>query len=144
MPLSKAVEKMRGKPGTPVVLTVVRKDAEAPLTFTLMREEINVKSVRAKMIEPGYGYIRVAPVPGTHRRGPRQGAHGPLQAGRAQGPRARPAQRSGRPAEPGGRRVAAFLPKDALVVYTDGRTPDARMRLTADQARTTRAAATTT
>src|SRR6516225_6450994 len=59
MPLSKAVEKMRGKPGTPVVLTVVRKDAEGPLTFTLTREEINVKSVRAKMLEPGYGYIRV-------------------------------------------------------------------------------------
>ena len=60
MPLSKAVEKMRGKPGTPVVLTVVRKDVDAPLTFTLTREEINVKSVRAKMLEPGYGYLRVA------------------------------------------------------------------------------------
>ena len=59
VPLSKAVEKMRGKPGTDVVLTVFRKDAEAPLTFTLTREEINVKSVRAKMVEPGYGYIRV-------------------------------------------------------------------------------------
>src|SRR5437762_9541927 len=57
MPLSKAVEMMRGKPGTQIVLTVVRKDAEAPLTFTLTREEINVKSVRAKMIEPGYGYV---------------------------------------------------------------------------------------
>jgi carboxyl-terminal processing protease len=59
MPLSKAVDKMRGKPGTSVVLTVVRKDAEGPLTFTLVREEINVKSVRAKMLEPGYGYVRV-------------------------------------------------------------------------------------
>ena len=60
MPLSKAVEKMRGKPGTQIVLTIVRKDADAPLTFTLTREEINVKSVRAKMLEPGYGYIRIA------------------------------------------------------------------------------------
>src|SRR3954451_11025593 len=59
MPLSKAVEKMRGKPGTPVLLTVVRKDADAPLTFTLLRQEINVKSIRAKALEPGYGYIRV-------------------------------------------------------------------------------------
>src|SRR5678815_2161523 len=38
MPLSKAVEMMRGKPGTQIVLTVVRKDAEAPLTFALTRE----------------------------------------------------------------------------------------------------------
>src|SRR5438309_4616214 len=59
IPLSKAVEKMRGKPGTPVTLTVARKDVDAPLSFTLTREEINVKSVRAKMIEPGYGFIRV-------------------------------------------------------------------------------------
>ena len=59
LPLNKAVEKMRGKPGTQVVLTVVRKDADAPLSFTLTREEINVKSVRAKTLEPGYGYIRI-------------------------------------------------------------------------------------
>ena len=39
---------------------------------------------------------------------------------------------------------AAFLPKDALVVYTDGRTPDARMRLIGHARKTTRAAATTT
>src|ERR1700681_201019 len=37
LPLSKAVEKMRGKPGTSIVLTIARKDAEAPLTFTLLR-----------------------------------------------------------------------------------------------------------
>src|SRR5438034_10009096 len=55
MPLSKAVEKMRGKPGTQVVLTVVRKDVDAPLVFSLTREEINFKSVRAKLVEPGYG-----------------------------------------------------------------------------------------
>src|SRR5205807_4657995 len=59
MPLSKAVDHMRGKPGTTVVLTVVRKDTESPLNFTLTREEIKVKSVRYKSPEPGYGYIRV-------------------------------------------------------------------------------------
>ena len=59
MPLTKAVELMRGKPGTQIVLTILRKDADAPLIFTMKREEINVKSVKAKMLEPGYGYIRV-------------------------------------------------------------------------------------
>ena len=48
LPLTKAVEKMRGKPGTQVVLTVVRKDVDTPLLFTLTREEINFKSVRRR------------------------------------------------------------------------------------------------
>ena len=48
-----------GKPGTQVVLTVVRKDVDAPLVFSLTREEINFKSVRAKLVEPGYGFVRV-------------------------------------------------------------------------------------
>ena len=59
MPLSKAVEKMRGRPGTEVVLTIVRKDVDQPFPVTLVREEINVKSVRAKMLEPGFGYVRI-------------------------------------------------------------------------------------
>ena len=59
LPLSKAVEKMRGKPGTQIVLTVARKDVDLPMSFTLTREIINFRSVRAKLIEPGYGYLRI-------------------------------------------------------------------------------------
>jgi len=55
MPLSKAVELMRGKPGTSVTLTVARKETEGLLTFSLVLDEINVKSVLAKMLEAGYG-----------------------------------------------------------------------------------------
>jgi carboxyl-terminal processing protease len=131
LPLSKAVEKMRGKPGTDVVLTVVRKDVDQPLTFTLTREEINVKSVRAKMLEPGYGYIRIRSfqertgedlakaIKDFYKQGELKGLVLDVRS------------------DPGGLLnqavavSAAFLPKDALVVYTDGRTADARMRLTA-------------
>jgi carboxyl-terminal processing protease len=133
MPLSKAVEKMRGKPGTPVLLTIVRKDVDTPLTFTLLRQEINVKSIRAKALEPGYGYIRVRKFQedtgGDLAKAIRElYANGPLK-GLVLDLRS----------DPGGllnQAVAvssAFLPKDALVVYTDGRTPDARMRLTASR-----------
>ncbi|HEX6137206.1 MAG TPA: S41 family peptidase [Casimicrobiaceae bacterium] len=133
MPLSKAVEKMRGKPGTPVMLTVVRKEVDTPLTFTLVREEINVKSVRSKMLEPGYGFIRIRKfqedtgvdlakaIRDLYANGPLKGLVLDLRS------------------DPGGllnQAVAvssAFLQKDALVVYTDGRTPDARMRLTASR-----------
>ena len=131
IPLSKAVEKMRGKPGSPVVLTIVRKEVDTPLTFTLLRQEINVKSVKAKIIEPGYGYLRVRKfqedtgadlakgIREVYRNGDLKGLVLDLRS------------------DPGGLLnqavavSAAFLPKDALVVYTDGRSPDARMRLTA-------------
>ncbi|TAM11838.1 MAG: S41 family peptidase [Nevskiaceae bacterium] len=60
MSLADAVHKMRGKPGTKIVLTVIRKDTPKPLEVTLTREVIHVKSVRSKMLEPGYGYLRIS------------------------------------------------------------------------------------
>ena len=50
---------MRGKPGTNIELTISRKDSNKPLTFKLTRAIIKVKSVRYKLLEPGYGYIRI-------------------------------------------------------------------------------------
>ena len=58
--LNDAVTKMRGDPGTKVVLTVVRDNTPAPLIFDLKRDIIKVASVRSKMLEPGYAYIRIA------------------------------------------------------------------------------------
>lgn len=58
--LNDAVKKMRGKPGTPIELTIVREGEEKPLTFTLKRAVIKVRSVRSRMLEPGFGYIRLA------------------------------------------------------------------------------------
>ena len=57
--LSDAVKKMRGKPKTPIKLTVARKGENRPLEFTLIREVIKVQSVKAKLIEPGYAHIRL-------------------------------------------------------------------------------------
>ena len=74
MPLSKAVEKMRGKPGTSVVLTVVRKDAEAPLTFTLdarrdQRQERPREDARARLrLHPRASSSRTAPPRTSPRR----------------------------------------------------------------------------
>ncbi|HXU51573.1 MAG TPA: S41 family peptidase [Casimicrobiaceae bacterium] len=131
--LSDAVEKMRGKPGTPITLLVVRKAVDQPITFNLVREEINVKSVRSSMLEPGYGYIRVRSfqertgddlaraIKDFYKQGDLKGLVLDLRS------------------DPGGLLnqavavSAAFLPKDALVVYTDGRTPDAKMHLTASR-----------
>ena len=58
--LKEAVDKMRGDPGSKVQLTVLRKDAEKPLVFDLKRETINVASAKSKLLQPGYGYLRVS------------------------------------------------------------------------------------
>src|SRR6188768_2001626 len=57
--LGDAVKKMRGKPNTDVKLTVLRKGEAQPLEFEVRRDVIKVKSVKAKMLEPGYAMIRI-------------------------------------------------------------------------------------
>ncbi|TZF89773.1 S41 family peptidase [Cognatilysobacter lacus] len=51
---------LRGAAGTKVVLTVLRRNAKKPLDITVVRETIHITSVRARMLEPGFGYVRVA------------------------------------------------------------------------------------
>jgi len=58
--LSEAVKLMRGEPKTRVVLTVFRKDENRSFPVTIVREEIKTQSVKSKLIEPGYGWIRVS------------------------------------------------------------------------------------
>ncbi len=60
MTVNEAVKKMRGKPGTDIVLTLSRKDASKPITVKITRAIIKVKSVRHHLLEPGYGYIRIS------------------------------------------------------------------------------------
>lgn len=60
MSLNEAVKQMRGKPGSDIVLTVVREGEPKPLSFTLTRAVIKVQSVKHRMLENGFGYVRVA------------------------------------------------------------------------------------
>jgi carboxyl-terminal processing protease len=57
--MEQAVKKMRGDPKTKVVLTVFRKTENRSFPVTIVREEIKVQSVRAKVVEPGYAWLRV-------------------------------------------------------------------------------------
>ncbi len=59
MTLSDAVRRMRGKPNTKIKLTVIREDEPQPLEFVLTRAIIKITSVRGKILEDGYGYLRV-------------------------------------------------------------------------------------
>jgi carboxyl-terminal processing protease len=59
MSLQDAVESMRGKPGSQVVLTVLRKGEKSPIIFKLNREIIRIVSVKSKMLDNNFGYIRI-------------------------------------------------------------------------------------
>ncbi|HFC53749.1 MAG TPA: S41 family peptidase [Gammaproteobacteria bacterium] len=59
MTLGEAVKIMRGKPGTDIELTIVREGEEKPLTITITRAIIKVKSVKSRILEDGFGYARI-------------------------------------------------------------------------------------
>jgi len=58
--LNEGVKRMRGEPNTKVVLTIFRKAENRSFPVTITREEIRTQSVRSKVIEPGYAWIRVS------------------------------------------------------------------------------------
>jgi len=60
MTLTEAVKIMRGIPGSSIKLTIVRENEEKPLKITIVRAIIKVKSVKSRVLEPGYGYIRIS------------------------------------------------------------------------------------
>lgn len=60
MTLNDAVKIMRGDPGTDIKLTVVREGANKPLAFVVTRDIIAVKSVKSRILEADYGYIRIS------------------------------------------------------------------------------------
>lgn len=60
MALADAVKLMRGEPGSKILLTIVREGAEAPLKITLVRDVVKVKSVKSRLLEKNYGYVRIS------------------------------------------------------------------------------------
>jgi carboxyl-terminal processing protease len=57
--LNEAVKLMRGKPGTKILLTVVREGVDRPLKVSITRAIIKVNSVKSRMLEPDFGYVRI-------------------------------------------------------------------------------------
>ncbi len=133
MSLNEAVKRMRGKPNTQITLTVLRKGEAKPFVVTLTRAIIKIQSVKYKLIEPDYGYIRVT----QFQEHTGENLVKAVQTLYKQNERDLKGLVLDLRNDPGGLLngavavAAAFLPKDALVVYTDGRTEDAKMRLTA-------------
>ena len=125
MSLDESVKKMRGEPHSKVSLTVLRKGEAEPLVFNITREEIHQKSVKGKLVEPGYAWLRIsqfqeptvddmaAKIIELYKQDPnikglvldlRNDPGGVLQGAIGV--------------------AAAFLPKDAAIVSTNGQLPD--------------------
>ncbi len=131
LPLNEAVKLMRGKPKSPITLTISRKGEVKPIVLQIVRDVIRVQSVKSKMLEPGYGYVRVTQfqehtvenlvkhLETLYKQGNLKGLVLDLRN------------------DPGGLLngaigvSAAFLPPRVTVTSTDGRTEDAKRKYTA-------------
>ncbi len=60
MSLNDAVNTMRGKPGTRIILTILREGVNQPFNLALERDTIQVVSIKSRTLEPGYGYVRIS------------------------------------------------------------------------------------
>ena len=60
MDLGEAVSLMRGKPGSKITLTIMREGEDKPLKIELTRDVIHVASVKTRLLDPGYGYVRLS------------------------------------------------------------------------------------
>ena len=131
--LNEAVKRMRGKPGSDIVLTVIRKAESKPLLITVTRAVIKVQSVKSKLVEPGYAFVRVT----QFQEHTGENLAAALEKLLKQSNNELKGLVLDLRNDPGGLLTgsvgvsATFLPKDALVVYTEGRTEDAKMRLNA-------------
>lgn len=129
--LTEAVKRMRGEAGTEAKLTILRKGESKELIFSVKRAVIEIQSVRSRLIEPGYAVIRLTQF--EENTGEKMTRH-IIDAYKQNGGALKGLILDLRN-DPGGLLnasvavSAAFLPKDALVVYTDGRVEDAKMRL---------------
>ncbi len=123
--LDEAIAKMRGAPKSKVTLTIARRGADAPWVVPVTREEIHVQSVKAKMVEPGYAWIRIS----QFQEATVEELAKKTQALYAQNPHIKGMVLDLRN-DPGGLLPgaigvsAAFLPKDEAIVSTRGQLPD--------------------
>lgn len=135
MSLNDAVERMRGEPGTDITLTIIRDGADKPLKVTITRDVIKVKSVRTQILEPGFGYLRISHFQSRTAEDARAALQELKQDndGRLEGLILDLRN------NPGGILSAAvgvsdlFLDK-GLIVYTEGRIDDSKLRFNAKPA----------
>lgn len=130
--LNEAVKRMRGEPNAKVLLTIYRKDENRTFPVTIVREEIKQQSVRGKVVEPGYAWIRIS----QFQERTVDDFAKKLEEVYKQDPKIKGLVLDLRN-DPGGLLnaavavSAAFLPENVTVVSTNGQTPESKQVLKA-------------
>lgn len=132
--INEAVKRMRGQKGTKVTLTIMREGFERPKEFSLMRDIIQVKSVRSRMLDNGYGYVRIA----QFQEKTDDDLSKALQSLQEDGKKPLSGLVLDLRNDPGGLldqavRVADHFVSDGLIVYTEGREKDSKMQFSASK-----------
>ncbi len=132
MTLTEAVRAMRGKPGSDIVLTIVREGATKPIKLTLTRAVIKIQSVKSRLLEPGFGYVRIT----QFQAGTDKGLADVVKKLENENKGALRGIVLDLRNNPGGVLNAAVGVSDAfldkgLIVYTEGRVADSKMKLSA-------------
>jgi carboxyl-terminal processing protease len=131
--INDAVKRMRGLKGTKVILTIMREGFDKPKEFPLVRDIIQVKSVRSHLMEGGYGYVRIA----QFQEKTDEDLAKALQAMKEENKGELKGLVLDMRNDPGGLldqavRVADhFVPDGQMIVYTEGREKDSKMQFTA-------------
>lgn len=132
MSLAEAVKHMRGKPGSDITLTVVREGEAKPLKVTITRAVIKIQSVKSRLLEPGYAYLRVTQFQATTDTN--------LKAALRRLEKENNGKLKGAVLDlrnnPGGVLNAAVAVSDTflregVIVYTEGRVADSKLKFTA-------------
>lgn len=129
--ITESVKRMRGTKGSKVILTIMREGFERPKDFPLIRDIIQVKSVKSRMLDNGYGYVRIAQFQERTDEDVAKALKSLVEENKGK-------QLSGLVLDlrndPGGLldqavRVADhFIENGKLIVYTEGRDKDAKMQ----------------
>ena len=131
--LTEAVKRMRGEAGSEAILTILRRGEAKELVFNVKRAVIEIQSVRSRQLEPGIAYIRVTQFEQATAEKLVRAINDSYKQnnGNVRGMILDLRNDPGGVLEAAVAVSAAFLPKDARVVYTEGRMPDAKMNLVA-------------
>jgi len=132
MTLNDAVKYMRGKPGSEITLTVVREGSSKPLKFKLKRAIVKIESVKGRLLESGYGYVRIS----QFQANTGDSLTAALKKLKLENKDNLKGLVLDLRNNPGGVLNAAVSVSDTflnkgLIVYTDGRVPDSRLRFSA-------------
>lgn len=135
MPLDEVVKRLRGNPDTKIRLTLKRKGENQPIILTLTRANFKAKDVKFKLIEPDFAYVRIT----QFNEGTGSNLAKAIVSLIEQNQRKLSGFILDLRNNPGGLLTSAvavsavFLHEDSLVLFTEARTADAKMRLTASQ-----------